>query len=267
MQYQRLGARQLSALNDSACSLIVDPFVGVNSPKIFYRPPVKNQSKLKQIVQQLVDGKVNEDRALVLLFGRSEAQRKLRQLTECLSISQEQVGQYYKLYLTALKNSQNFKFESCNHDSITSYSDGKRGLRVVATRSFGKNSIIAGLVGVVASTKIVDPSSSVDKKSSKKKKKLDNTSNDSGDQDDDDTQTTSPREGFLLLGPAAFVNHSCQPNASFRRLSDDRIVLSTLRDMQAGSEITVSYGYDYSSEINQDHPCECSGCIPKNKST
>ncbi|KAA8897806.1 hypothetical protein FN846DRAFT_1023637 [Sphaerosporella brunnea] len=57
----------------------------------------------------------------------------------------------------------------------------------------------------------------------------------------------------LLLGPARFVNHDCQPNARFITTNKDQIHLLVLRDIEVGEEITVSYADDYFGENN----CEC----------
>lgn len=262
MQYQeRLTARQLGAVNDSACALIVDPYIGINSRKFYYRPPVKNQSKLKHIIQRLIDGKVNEDEALSLLLAREEAKRKIRQLTTYLDLNEEQIGQYYKIYLIAFKSAPNFRLTACD--------DPKQGgLRAVAARSFHENDIIPGLIGIVASTQIAtNANTTTDVETTKSKKNNTNhltsvAENGGANLPQQPLLQDKQQEEFLLLGPAAFVNHCCAPNASLRRLKGDKIILSALRGIEAGDEITVSYGPDstYSGENDEDDPCECSKC-------
>lgn len=65
----------------------------------------------------------------------------------------------------------------------------------------------------------------------------------------------------LLLGPLSFVNHSCEPNAVYKRFSSkySDMIVSTqaLRDIEKGEEITVSYGKSY---FNNDI-CLCSKCL------
>src|SRR5690606_1956973 len=41
----------------------------------------------------------------------------------------------------------------------------------------------------------------------------------------------------LLLGPARFVNHDCEPNARFVTTSKDLITLTATRDIELGEEI------------------------------
>lgn len=57
----------------------------------------------------------------------------------------------------------------------------------------------------------------------------------------------------LLLGPARFVNHDCEPNARFVTTSKDLITLTATRDIELGEEITASYSDHYFGEDN----CEC----------
>ncbi|PVU96187.1 hypothetical protein BB561_001354 [Smittium simulii] len=58
---------------------------------------------------------------------------------------------------------------------------------------------------------------------------------------------------FLLLGPARFVNHDCNPNSKFILSSNNTINFQALRDISLGEEITTSYGKNYFGIDN----CEC----------
>lgn len=62
----------------------------------------------------------------------------------------------------------------------------------------------------------------------------------------------------LLLGPARFVNHDCQPNSRFITTNKDHIHLLVLRDIEIAEEITVSYAEDYFGENNRE--CLCRSC-------
>ncbi|KAI9295875.1 SET domain-containing protein, partial [Neoconidiobolus thromboides FSU 785] len=62
----------------------------------------------------------------------------------------------------------------------------------------------------------------------------------------------------LLLGPARFVNHDCNPNAKFHFLAPHIITFKVIRNIQFGEEITVSYGDNYFGENNKE--CLCSTC-------
>jgi SET domain len=67
---------------------------------------------------------------------------------------------------------------------------------------------------------------------------------------------------YLLLGPVRFVNHGCDPNAKFawsRRRRGIKVVAR--RPIDAGEEVTVSYGQDYFGQRNRS--CRCATCEKK----
>ncbi|OMH85344.1 Histone-lysine N-methyltransferase set9 [Zancudomyces culisetae] len=57
----------------------------------------------------------------------------------------------------------------------------------------------------------------------------------------------------LLLGPARFVNHDCNPNCKFITFNNGLIGFQAVRKINVGEEITASYGKDYFGVGN----CEC----------
>lgn len=69
--------------------------------------------------------------------------------------------------------------------------------------------------------------------------------------------TNDNGSGSLLLGPARFVNHSCQPNTAFKSRGK-RITLVAIRPISPGQEITVFYGKSYFSRHNKE--CQCLIC-------
>ncbi|KAJ9079817.1 histone lysine methyltransferase Set9 [Entomophthora muscae] len=60
-------------------------------------------------------------------------------------------------------------------------------------------------------------------------------------------------KSHLLLGPARFVNHDCNPNTAFQFHDTQSIIFRALRPIDFGEEITVSYGNNYFGINN----CEC----------
>ncbi|RKO91978.1 hypothetical protein BDK51DRAFT_11326, partial [Blyttiomyces helicus] len=63
----------------------------------------------------------------------------------------------------------------------------------------------------------------------------------------------------LMLGPARFVNHDCDPNCMFMTLETKgrtTLTFKVLRDIALGEEITTSYGDSYFGEANCDCLCE-----------
>jgi len=57
----------------------------------------------------------------------------------------------------------------------------------------------------------------------------------------------------LFLGPARFANHDCDANAKLSTTGSHGMQITTVRNIDIGEEITVSYGNDYFGEDN----CEC----------
>ncbi|KAB2577330.1 hypothetical protein BFW01_g8458 [Lasiodiplodia theobromae] len=57
----------------------------------------------------------------------------------------------------------------------------------------------------------------------------------------------------LFLGPARFANHDCDPNARLTTNGPNGMAIVSKKDIEAGEEITVSYGEDYFGDDN----CEC----------
>ena len=65
-----------------------------------------------------------------------------------------------------------------------------------------------------------------------------------------------------MLGPASFVNHSCQPNAVYvcGGPTKNRTVLriEAIKNIEENEEIFVSYGSNYFGDNNED--CACDPC-------
>ena len=62
----------------------------------------------------------------------------------------------------------------------------------------------------------------------------------------------------LLLGPARFINHDCEPNCKFTTAGKEHVNLYVERDIRVGEEITVKYADDYFGEGNRE--CLCRTC-------
>jgi SET domain-containing protein len=61
-------------------------------------------------------------------------------------------------------------------------------------------------------------------------------------------------DGNVEWNPARLLNHSCRPNSEAQSL-DGEIWIVSLREIQAGEEITFNYNYDL--EAYREHPCLC----------
>ena len=65
----------------------------------------------------------------------------------------------------------------------------------------------------------------------------------------------------IMLGPASFVNHDCNPNARFiveGEKSASTVAIQAIKTIGAGEEITVSYGENYFGDDNIN--CRCVVC-------
>ncbi|KAJ5882787.1 Histone-lysine N-methyltransferase set9 [Penicillium subrubescens] len=62
----------------------------------------------------------------------------------------------------------------------------------------------------------------------------------------------------VLLGPARFVNHDCNPNCRLFTVRSGRMVVEALRNIENGEQITVFYCDDYFGDGNLD--CLCATC-------
>lgn len=66
---------------------------------------------------------------------------------------------------------------------------------------------------------------------------------------------------YLMLGPARFINHDCDPSARFVRKNANTVQVEAIADIAAGDEILVSYGEDYFGQANEF--CLCKSCESK----
>jgi histone-lysine N-methyltransferase SUV420H len=62
----------------------------------------------------------------------------------------------------------------------------------------------------------------------------------------------------LFLGPARFANHDCDANAKLSTKGYDGMQIVAVKHIEAGDEITVSYGEDYFGDDNEE--CLCQSC-------
>lgn len=67
-------------------------------------------------------------------------------------------------------------------------------------------------------------------------------------------------DGDVPWNTARLINHSCDPNCE-AWIEGKRIFIHSLRDIEAGEELTFDYAFDV--ECYEDHPCLCGrdGCI------
>jgi uncharacterized protein len=61
-------------------------------------------------------------------------------------------------------------------------------------------------------------------------------------------------DGNVDWNIARWINHSCSPNCETIG-DDERIWITSIRDVKKGEELSYDYGYDF--ENWADHPCNC----------
>ena len=61
---------------------------------------------------------------------------------------------------------------------------------------------------------------------------------------------------------ARYINHSCRPNAE-TDVKKHKIVVTAIRTIQPGDEITYNYGRNYFNAYIKDKGCRCAACHQK----
>ena len=67
-------------------------------------------------------------------------------------------------------------------------------------------------------------------------------------------------DGETHSNMARYINHDCHPNAEAEIEEDDRIMISAVRDVAAGEELTIDYGEEYFDEFIRPSGCKCASC-------
>ncbi len=69
-------------------------------------------------------------------------------------------------------------------------------------------------------------------------------------------------DGSSRKNLARYVNHSCRPNAE-ADVKKRKILISAIKTIHPGDEITYNYGRDYFNAFIKDHGCRCAACHQK----
>ncbi|KZT56195.1 hypothetical protein CALCODRAFT_322500 [Calocera cornea HHB12733] len=136
-------------------------------------------------------------------------------------------NRYFQIYLPTSH------FEFVPTERYTAHTE-KNELAVRSTAPFETGKIISGLCGVLVA--------------------LTNEENEElrGGQDFSIVVNVHTKRFFILLGPARFVNHDCNPNVKMKR-DGKSLTFEVIRPIKTGDEILSSYGENYFGEEN----CEC----------
>jgi SET domain-containing protein len=66
-------------------------------------------------------------------------------------------------------------------------------------------------------------------------------------------------DGSSRRNIARYINHSCKPNAE-TDVKNHRIVITAIRTIHPGDEITYNYGRNYFNYFIKPHGCRCVAC-------
>jgi SET domain-containing protein len=66
-------------------------------------------------------------------------------------------------------------------------------------------------------------------------------------------------DGSSRRNIARYINHSCKPNAE-SDVKGHKVVITAIRTIQPGDEITYNYGRDYFDTFIKPHGCRCVAC-------
>ena len=148
----------------------------------------------------------------------------------------------FKSYLDSLEN------VSFLTTSKYEEQDGFTQMRVVAKKKFRPKTVISGLQGFTETV--------------------------SDDELTEDMSfsvfapTTNFKSTRIMLGPASFVNHECNPNARYVVSGEKNktiISIQTIRTIEMDEEISVFYSPDYFGDNNRN--CQCSTCMKESRSS
>jgi SET domain-containing protein len=129
---------------------------------------------------------------------------------------------------------------------VSNYADfqvfrGSAGLGLKTKKSFKKGDFVIEYIGVKKTNKEVE----------------ENTTKYLFDLDKNFTIDGSPRWNI-----ARYINHSCVPNCE-SDVRKGRILISAIKNIKAGDELTYDYGKEYFDEFIKPFGCRCSKHLKK----
>lgn len=71
-------------------------------------------------------------------------------------------------------------------------------------------------------------------------------------------------DGASRRNTARYINHSCRPNAE-SDVKGHQVIVTAIRKIEPGDEITYNYGKDYFDTFIKPHGCLCFACTPAEK--
>lgn len=230
--------RLIAEFDDISTSIIVDSILDSTTHKMNpkFRQIRGNSIFIKKSLDQF---KENSDFDIVYsnIVGESDwARYYFMNKSKDLEIL---FKSHFNLYLSILLPNSGVQIMKCNRYSLDSQ---YQGAKVNSTKHWVAGEILLNLKGI-----IVELTPFEERKFIKP-----------GINDFSIMYSTRKQRSQLWLGPAAYINHDCNPNCKFIPTNRDKAIVRAKRDILPGEEITCYYGENFFGSRNQY--CECFTC-------
>ncbi|KAK8214583.1 histone-lysine N-methyltransferase SET9 [Phyllosticta capitalensis] len=224
---------QLAHYDDIATDVLVDKiyfWTTIRKNRIRYFPiRGLDEEKIAGLIRRVVVIEKDPAKALQLLLEEPALKKHFQRLGT--ADEREHFKRHLRKYINIYMPDCPWEVATTNRYTIT-----RHEAAVYARRDIRKNEVIKYLCGIqVALTQ-------------KEEEKLDVNKSDFSI-----VRSSRKKTSSLFLGPARFANHDCEANARLTTNGPNGMTIVSERDIDAGEEITVSYGEDYFGEDN----CEC----------
>ncbi|KAK8172413.1 hypothetical protein BKA80DRAFT_21961 [Phyllosticta citrichinensis] len=188
-----------------------------------------NDEKVADLLRQKVIIGKDPAKALQLLLEEPALKRNFQRLGT--NDEREHFKRHLRKYINIYMPDCPWEVATTNRYTITQHEAA-----VYARKDIRKHEVIKYLCGIqVALTQ-------------KEEEKLDVNKSDFSI-----VRSSRKKTSSLFLGPARFANHDCEANARLTTNGPNGMTIVSVREIESGEEITVSYGDDYFGEDN----CEC----------
>lgn len=235
---------ELCKLDDLCTGLILDPKMNLVTHKmnVRHRPDRQNWAKLKQILDefQLCSPSVAGYYSHTLKKLKEDVPGWWRQFENGTDDTKNRIKNHIFLYLKMWDPTSGYSIRECTRYSKDGI-DG-RGGTLFATRPYKRGDKISELKGCIG-----------EMSHEQQRAILVEGKNDYSVQ-----YSTSKRKYHLWLGPAAFLNHDCKPNAKIQSTGNHSASVYAIGEIKNDDEILIFYGKDFFEVGNTE--CECRTC-------
>jgi len=232
--------RELSQFDDIANHLTVDQQLNSVSHKMNtkFRPNWKQAPKIKKILE-----KFKKNLEYKNTYSQLKSFSWYNSFQNKSDKEKEGLEHHIYRYLRIFDPRSGYEIKECRRYSR----DHSVGAKVVSTKFWKKHDVIENLSGVIAKLTEKDEQTLI-----------------VPDINDFSVMVSQRNKcSQLWLGPAAYLNHDCDPNCEFVTAGNSRAKVKVLRDIQPKEELFLKYGDDFFGDNNWY--CECRTCERKHK--